>query len=170
MEKRYIEVVNSRFDTQRGIELEDGRVINVYRKDGIHAYDAYFDLTTGEIFPHGEKPEGSVCFNDLIRDKKAKEVQCYDECDYNRNKYPGEIKLTEKLYKEIQAYFKEQGYNVTIEAISYCLENWQSDFKAGYRDDANGYHLFTPCGCNPLSLRLSTLNRLCNDWQTTYFA
>ena len=36
------------------------------------------------------------------------------------------------------------------------------------RDDGNGYHLFSPCGCNPLSVRLSTLHDLCSDWQVTY--
>ena len=41
------------------------------------------------------------------------------------------------------------------------------DLKSGYRDEKNGYHLFTPCGCNPLSLRATSLEKEL-DWQTTY--
>ena len=44
---------------------------------------------------------------------------------------------------------------------------WSLGGKSGYRDDANGYHLFTPCGDNPLCFRLSTLDKRL-DWQTTY--
>lgn len=65
------------------------------------------------------------------------------------------------------AFFKKHGFNVTEEAIKHNLAAYRVDMKSGYRDEENGYHLFTPCGCNPLSLRLTSLNKNC-DWQKTY--
>ena len=52
------------------------------------------------------------------------------------------------------------------------MENWVGVeptllLKSGYRDEKNGYHLFTPCGCNPLSFRVSSLEPEL-DWQITY--
>ena len=64
--------------------------------------------------------------------------------------------------------FKENGFNVTAEAIRHNFEAWRYDEKSGYRDEVNNYHLFTPCGCNPLSFTATTLHKQCDDWQTTY--
>lgn len=65
--------------------------------------------------------------------------------------------------------FKEHGFNVTEEAIQHNYNAWLYDLKSGYRDEENGYHLFTPCGCNPLSFRATNLDdEFCKDWQTTY--
>lgn len=69
--------------------------------------------------------------------------------------------------KEVIKKFKKQGYNVTREAIEHNFNAYLMDMKSGYRDEENGYHLFTPCRHNNLSFRLSTLNKNC-DWQTTY--
>lgn len=71
--------------------------------------------------------------------------------------------LIDKLVQDC----KELGFTVTKEAVHHQLENWANDCKSGYRDEANGYHLFTPCGHNPFSLRISELHSLC-DWQETY--
>lgn len=71
--------------------------------------------------------------------------------------------LIDKLMRECQSL----GFNVTWEAVHHQLENWANDRKSGYRDEANGYHLFTPCGHNPFRLRISELHPLC-DWQETY--
>jgi hypothetical protein len=68
----------------------------------------------------------------------------------------------------IIAKFKENGFNVTKEAIRHNFEAWRYDEKSGYRDEVNNYHLFSPCGCNPLSFRATTLHKQCEDWQTTY--
>jgi hypothetical protein len=68
----------------------------------------------------------------------------------------------------IIAKFKENGFNVTKEAIQHNFEAWRYDMKSGYRDEVNNYHLFSPCGCNPLSFRVTTLHKQCEDWQTTY--
>ena len=79
-------------------------------------------------------------------------------------------KLDKKVNtKKIIKFFRDNGYNVTSEAVNWCFENWKSGFKSGYRDQENGYHLFNPCGGNALSIRLTTLNPLCEDWQVTYW-
>lgn len=72
--------------------------------------------------------------------------------------------------EEIQKYFKDKGYNVSLDAIRYCYECWLSDFKSGYRDEENGVHLFSPCGCNPLHFSLTTLHHTASYWQKTYWA
>ena len=64
--------------------------------------------------------------------------------------------------------FKDNGLNVTKEAIMHNYQAWRFDQKSGYRDEDNGYHLFTPCGCNPMSFRASSLHTKCEDWQQTY--
>lgn len=65
-------------------------------------------------------------------------------------------------------FFKKKGYNVTKEAIMHNYSCWRGSLKSGYRDEENGYHLFTPCGGNPLSFRLTSLHPTASDWQTTY--
>lgn len=69
--------------------------------------------------------------------------------------------------KALIAFFKKHGYNVTEKAIYHNMNAYIMDMKSGYRDEENGYHLFTPCGHNPLSFELTSLNKNC-DWQTTY--
>jgi hypothetical protein len=67
----------------------------------------------------------------------------------------------------IRKEFIDNGFNITMEALRHNYEAWCCDLKSGYRDEENGYHLFSPCGCNPLSFRASELNYGCT-WQTTY--
>lgn len=69
---------------------------------------------------------------------------------------------------KVIAEFQDNGFNVTREAIEHNYNAWRFDMKSGYRDEENGYHLFTPCGCNPLSFRCSSLEEGCEDWQITY--
>ena len=66
----------------------------------------------------------------------------------------------------IQDEFYINGFDVTLEAIAHNYEAWCRDMKSGYLDKENGYHLFTPCGCNTLSFRASEY--VGEDWQTTY--
>ena len=54
-------------------------------------------------------------------------------------------------YEILIARFNEQGWKVTKEALEHNFWAWKADRKSGYRDDENGYFLFTPCGCNKLS-------------------
>lgn len=70
----------------------------------------------------------------------------------------------------ICALFKEHGFNVTAEAVEHNREAWSFDEKSGYRDEANGYHLFSPCGCNPFSVRAIELEDGTTDHLTTYTA
>ena len=71
------------------------------------------------------------------------------------------------MIKKTIEEFKSHGFNVTREALMHNYHAWRDDYKSGYRDEKNGYHLFTPCGCNPLSFRASELSAE-TDWQDTY--
>lgn len=161
-----LKFVNSRYDTAWGYQLPDGRIIDQTKPDGTFAlrYDRAFNLQTGEVFPEGVHPEGSVTLN-ALRGQGGKTVHCYDEVDLN---YSNKYVLTAQGLKNIQKRFAKKGYNVTREAILHQYEAWRWGGKSGYRDEENGYHLFTPCGLNPFSLRLTTLHEKCADWQITY--
>ena len=75
-------------------------------------------------------------------------------------------KLTPERARAIVQEFKEHGFNVTMDAVMHNFAAWNADYKSGYRGE--DYHLFTPCGCNPLSFRATTLHPSCQDWQITY--
>ena len=79
-----------------------------------------------------------------------------------------DINPTDNVFnvKEIIKEFKEHGFNVTEKALRHTYDAWRDDFKSGYADVENGYHLFTPCGCNPLSFMVSEYEG--KDWQITY--
>jgi hypothetical protein len=167
--------VKDRFQTQRGVELNDGRVISLFDEDNKFylRFDYILDLENGtykarEYSPTPVCDENEVNLNNLIKQGKAKEVQCYDQCEYFEDVYPDQFIYSPAKIRKIRDYFVEKGYNVTIDAIKHNLLAWMDDYKSGYRDEENGYHLFTPCGCNPLSIRLSTLSPLCEFWQITY--
>lgn len=101
--------------------------------------------------------------NDLIA--KGKKIKCcypYKEC--NSTLYKG----CRFNPQSVVNFFKRKGYNVTIDAIEHNYNAWLNDYKSGYRDEVNGYHLFTPCGCNPLQFRLTTLHKSADEWQETY--
>lgn len=170
--------VKDRSETQRGLQLNDGRIISLYNKDNKFylSYDSVLDLDKGVIIRKGggltlaDKNNGYTTLNDLIRNKQAQEVNCYDCLDFDMDVYMDDPKLDKKVNtKKIIKFFRDNGYNVTSEAVNWCFENWKSGFKSGYRDQENGYHLFNPCGGNALSIRLTTLNPLCEDWQVTYW-
>lgn len=76
---------------------------------------------------------------------------------------------TDPDFDEIVAYFKKGGLNVSREALEHNYNAWRCDLKSGYRDEANGTFVFTPCGCNSLSF---TVTELCDryGWQETYEA
>ena len=170
--------VKDRSETQRGVQLNDGRIISLYDKNNkfYMNYDCVLDLAKGVIIRKcGEltlydKCNGLTTLNELILNRKAKEVTCYDCLDFDMDVYACDPKLDKKVTtKDIVKFFHDNGYNVTSEAVCWCFDSWKSGFKSGYRDQENGYHLFSPCGANALSIRLTTLNPLCEDWQTTYF-
>ena len=86
----------------------------------------------------------------------------YKQC--NSKLYSGKRFNAQSIVK----YFNKKGYNVTLDAVEHNYNAWCCDMKSGYRDEENGYHLFTPYGCNPLQFRLSTLHPTAKDWQITY--
>ena len=105
-------------------------------------------------------------FNDLYANgTMKKEGTCIEnEYDYTTKKWS----LSKSDIESIMLEFKENGFNITREALEHNYNAWCRDEKSGYRDEVNNYHLFSPCGCNPLSFRATTLHEKCADWQHTY--
>lgn len=179
-----IKFVKSRFETSRGFQLNDGRIIAINKVETGNTtialrFDTPFNLETGEIYTGNnlqrsgknglpdDAPDGFTTLNNLKAQKLGHEVLCYDECYINLGENPN---FGENVAKSVANRFKKQGFNVTVEALMHNYHAWLDDMKSGYRDEENGYHLFTPCGCNPLSFSATTLHDLCKDWQTTYEA
>ena len=155
METKKYQMVESRNDCTWGFQLNDGRIILVA--------DEKFRLRFDEpIIVDGEV----TTLNDLKANGKGKEVFPYEKYDINDIKRAKS--LSDKDLLRIQRRFKKNGFNVTFEALFHNYHAWFMDMKSGYRDEENGYHLFTPCGCNPLSFRATTLCDNCKDWQKTY--
>lgn len=173
MEK--IKFVKTRNEAMWGYQLNDGRIID---RTNLR-YDTTFNLETGEIdntfYPPKKykgkdglpdyAPEGFTTLNNLNAQKLGHEVYCYDEYNIYLGENP---KMDDKQIAKIIAEFEEAGFKVTEKAIFHNFYAWTGSFKSGYRDEENGYHLFTPCGGNPFSLSATTLHELCSDWQTTY--
>lgn len=129
--------------------------VDIYNKKYISSYDADYAKST------------LPTINDLVAmGVLGKEGTCIER------EYRVDFKSMHSLNKadvdKIIAEFKANGFNVTKDAILHNFESWKYDAKSGYRDEENGYHLFSPCGCNPLSFRATTLHKMCDDWQTTY--
>lgn len=173
--------IKSRFEAVESIKLKDGRIISLKTDDGFFLmFDDPFRLDTGEVMPYKEyyrkyargglrprpkMPEGYTDLNALIRDG-AKMLHCYEEYDVLVG-HPDSLSTGQ--IDQICEEFKANGFNVTHEAICHNYEAWAAGMsKAAYRDEKNGYHLFTPSCDNPFILRASTLNDLCKDWQITY--
>ena len=169
-----LNIVKDRSETQRGVQLSDGTIISLYDENGNFylRFDNVIDLEKGIFYDDKccrfDDPDYDKTLNGIIEKGGCKEVQCYDICEYNEDVYPDKFAYTYDKISKIVKYFKERGYNVTPKAVDHNIHAWFNDYKSGYRDEENGYHLFTPCGCNPLSLRLSTLHEKCDDWQITY--
>ena len=71
---------------------------------------------------------------------------------------------------KIRKEFLEHGFNVAEKDIMAMFNSWKDGWKTGLRNDAKArnYHLFSPCGGNPFSLRCSSLHPKCADWQISY--
>jgi hypothetical protein len=174
-----IRFIASRFDASTSWQLNDGRIIDI---DSLNwNYGKPFNLETGEIdnkfYPRKKykcknglpdyAPDGFTTLNNLKAQGNGHELHCYDEYNINLGEHPN---MGDKDIDDIIAEFEDAGYKVSKAAILRNYYAWAADKKAGYRDEANGYHLFSPCGCNPFTLRATTLHPLCSDWQTTYEA
>lgn len=164
---KHLNFIESRKDAQWSFQMNDGKLIEILNKEGKMVIDfaTPFNMETGEIYDRKSAPAGAVTLNDLVREGKGKRVYCYDEADVDF----GFIRtMSARRVASIVNKFKKMGFNVTPQAILHNWDAWLGDMKSGYRDEQNGYHLFSPCGCNPFSLRASTLEDCCKDWQTTY--
>ena len=76
----------------------------------------------------------------------------------------------EMTAEDVAAEFRTNGFNVTAEAVEHNAQAWKRDYKSGYRDEENGYHLFSPCGCNALYFTATELTEDGKSWQETYIA
>ena len=116
---------------------------------------------SGVDIKHPKLPD----YNDLLRTGRLAELHVCRSYDIEP---PMQYRiLSNKRCDDIIKEFREHGFKVTREALCHNYNCWLADLKSGFRDEKNGYHLFTPCGCNPLSFRATSLDdRL--DWQTTY--
>ena len=162
-----IQFSDSRFLIQRGVHLEDGRIIVVVDSNGnfLLRYEDPFNLSTGVIYEPSNAPKGAMTLNKVIGANLGHDVFCYDEVSLKL----GWIRtMNEKRIIKIQRYFTNNGISITKEAILHNYNAWSLDLKSGYRDESNGYHLFSPCGCNPFILRVTNLVEICRDWQITY--
>lgn len=101
--------------------------------------------------------------NDLVKENKLQYKELFNSCSITFDEFTNSASICNKALE----YFKQNGYKVTKKAIMHNINAWLYDMKSGYRDDKNNYFLFTPCGCNKLSFRLSTLHKYA-DWQITY--
>lgn len=73
-----------------------------------------------------------------------------------------------EIVSRTSAAFRSLGFAVSDEAIRHNLDAWRSDLKSGFRDEKNGVHLFSPCGCNPLRFWVSRLSEEGRGYQNTY--
>ena len=159
-----------------GVKLKNGKVIAICRESGkgieisfetplILKEDGYISVTN--VLNYENPIEGVTTLNELVvHTRQAVEVHCYKKFDVD---FPNRFKpLNEKQMDSVLEKFHKNGFNVTREALYHNMNAWVCGYKSGYRDNANGYHLFTPCGGNPLSFRASSLHESCDDWQKTY--
>lgn len=147
--------------------MDDG----TYCSSSDNEYESFDGLTLNELRAQGFiedwYPYKKFDIDNILPPICSLSLTATDEDDeevYNR--VLGNLDINGLIVK-IQQQFKENGYDVTLAAIKHQFEMWSCDCKSGYRDDERGYHLFTPCGHNPFSIRLTTLHKLC-DWQITY--
>lgn len=138
-----------------------GNKVNLETMEYVEDPDRFKTDTTKDEFSNLDWPD----INQLVEERKVEAAFPYKKYDIDL----GFIRsMSDTRINKIIKEFKEHGFNVTREAILHNFSAWACDYKSGYRDDANGYHLFTPCGCNPFSLRATTLYESCSDWQETY--
>ena len=146
--------------------MPNGEMVDVYDVK----YDAKVDIENLKFISWGDEGWEDCTLptlNELYANGTlTKEGTCIER--KYRLEHRNMASLNDSDVNRIIAKFKENGFNVTAEAIRHNFEAWRYDEKSGYRDEVNNYHLFSPCGCNPLSFTATTLHKQCEDWQTTY--
>lgn len=138
-------------------ETEDGKKLKLP-----YYFCNRVDLDNLVVYGEDETDEFPMV-DELIKAKRLKCCFTYDIVEKQYKIFNDNISIP-----KLQEFFRKHGYNVTEDAIKHNLDNYMLNCKSGYRDEANGYHLFTPCRANYLTFRLTSLNDNCQDWQTTY--
>lgn len=145
--------------------LPSGQMVNVYDV----LYSSKADLERGTYLPSTDdnyKKSPLPTFSDLVRLGLVSVISCVDSFEIT---FGEDVRtLTAKDLQHVKDQFKSKGFDISLRALRHNYYAWLSDFKSGYR--GRGYHLFTPCGCNPLSFRVTTLHKSCRSWQDTYIA
>lgn len=145
--------------------LPNGKMVDVYNV----LYSSKADIERGAYIPSTDDNYNKSqlpTFGDLVRLGLVKVISCVDSFDIT---FGADVKtLTAEDLRHVRDKFRAKGFNVSSKAILHNYHAWRSDFKSGYR--GRGYHLFTPCGCNPLAFRATTLHKSCSSWQDTYIA
>lgn len=119
-------------------------------------------IQTDEL-PSGFSADEWKSLNDWNDLGKVEIINYLNETTYNCKK--DGINYERFPYKKIMDWFKKKGYNVTKEALEHNYKWSIQGYKCGFRDEENGYFLFTPCAdLNPLSFSASKLFDGC-DWQ-----
>ena len=139
-------------------------------------YDGRIDLPGGRFFLPGEHAGLEYpTVNELLAQGVLEEKTIYREADVTLEEFRScrdaearALSLSGRHICEVIRRFAEAGFNVSREAIVHNYQAWIADFKSGYRDDKGGYYLATPCGCNPLSFRATSLEEETQAWQQTY--
>lgn len=131
--------------------------------DGLRMYlppfDYPVDLDALVQYDPGEN-DALPTLNDLLKEglvtveNDYREYEVFPEGFDDRFTAPP---MTGKRIRAIIDEFREHGFNVTRDAIIHNFKAWSDDLKSGFRDEANGYHLFSPCGCNPLRFSATSL-------------
>ena len=148
-------------------QLPDGSMVDIFQVN----YYCKVDIVNKKYissYDEGYKECDLPTIDDLYREGiLEKEGTCIEK-QYHISFSNSKHMLTDSDINKMIQEFKEHGLNVTREAIEHNYQAWKYDNKSGYRDENNGYHLFTPCGCNPMSFTASSLHKKCEGWQTTY--
>jgi len=108
-------------------------------------------------------------WHDYAGDYKGSGCELKDYQEYDVKIGEDICELSDERISEIITEFAEHGFDVSKEAIMHNFDAWRAGLKSGYRDKERGYHLFSPCGCNPLRFSATSLCDSCHDWQKTYF-
>lgn len=131
---------------------------------GIYFWDTKIDLENRTYIYSTEKEYAASSLptiNELVADGTLKVVDEIEELFITGR----EVDLWD--FDAVIAFAKERGFNIEREALIHNVENWKMDYKSGYR--GKECHVFTPCGCNPLSFCVTKLDERAG-WQKTYYA
>lgn len=128
-------------------------------------WDAKINLADKTCITRNEESEHATStlpsINELVANGTLELINEIEELDITSD----DVDLHD--FQAVVAYAKERGFNIEREALEHNFKCWEMDYKSGYR--GKECHVFTPCGCNPLSYGISKLDDRV-DWQTTYYA